>query len=151
MVELYKNPTDLLQLRSSIEDVCREYGVPDPARWLATIMTGNDPRPMDAPIVEMIKKIVYREFEEDEEGDPFPDESEWAALVDHVLSSGLYAKARVPLQDSHKAAQKLMDFLHRQQKSTAMTVKDATPKYDELPALTDKDVKRVKKIFDDVF
>ena len=144
MEELYNSPDDITSLRNAIAGVCEYYKVPDPARWLAVLMTGQDPRPMEAPILDMVR----REFDE-EGGTPFPDHGEWGAIVDHVLSSGLYENARVPLQDSLKAAQKLMDFLHKHQKQVTAEVQDISRT--EPSDITDADVIRVRKIFNDVF
>lgn len=148
MSEKYTSPDNIQSLRKAIAGVCKHYQVPDPARWLATIMTGQDPRPLDAPILDMVRKIVYREFDE-EGGEPFPDTAEWAELVEHVLSSGLYEKARVPLQESHKAAQKLMDFLHKNQKQVTAEITEVEAK--EPADLTDADIIRIRKILNDVF
>lgn len=149
MKKEYTSAPDIQSLRKDIAEACERHQVPDPARWLASIMAGQDPRNMDAPIIDLIRKIEYREFDE-EGGTPFPDESEWRELVDHVLSSGLYEHARVPIGESHKAAQKLMEFLHKNQKSITAEIKEV-PKRKKPKAITEKDIQRVRKIFNDVF
>ena len=151
MVARYKNPTNLIDLRQSVESICRKYKVPDPARFLASLMSGIDPRPVDAPIKQMIQQIVHQDSAD---SDVFklrlPDEHEWKTIVAHVLKSGNYEHDTIGVQESLKAAQKLMDFLHKQQKSSVSDSDVSTLEY-HISEITEDDVKRVKEIFDDVF
>lgn len=148
MADDFNIADSLPKLRNAVSQACQHYGVPNPALFHAAVMAGKDPRPMEPPLVALVRKIAHREFDEDG-GDPFPTEDEWRDLEQEVLGSGLYTFAPVSLQESHKAAHKLMDFLHKNQKQITADIKDA--EMEEPADLTDADIIRVRKILDDVF
>jgi hypothetical protein len=142
-------PRDFDGLLNAIDGVCRAKGIPDPARWLASIMAGRDPRPMETPLVEMMRKIVFRQFD-DPPGDPMPTEDEWQAMVDHVLGSGLYDRAPVDLRASQAAATKLMDHLHSKRQEIRADISGVVGPREAIPLTTDE-IHAFREMFDDVF
>jgi hypothetical protein len=143
----YTIPRDVEDLKRAITDVCQKYKVPNVASFLATIMSGVDPRNIEPPWMVKVKKIVYREFDE-EGGPPYPSHAEWDDLVPDWFS-GQYNAYPVDLKTSVDAAKKLMDFVHKNQKMITAQVEAAENREPE--DITEEDILRVRKIFNDVF
>jgi hypothetical protein len=106
---------------------------------------------MDAPLVDMVRKIAYRAFDDDPGADDMPTPDEWEAIVQHVLGSGLYEAARVPLRDSQAAATQLMQYLHSRRQELRAAVTATTVTTGPPPPLTDDEIKSFRKLFNDVF
>lgn len=141
---------EFASLREAIAGVCQSEGVPNPAAWLAHVMAGRDPRPMQSPLIQIVRKIAYRAFDG---GSDLPDQDEWTAIVEHVLGSGLYESARVGLRESQSAAQELMKYLHARRRDIQAAVSaevNLTEKTAPAP-LSPSEIAEFKKIFEDVF
>lgn len=104
----------LQRLIDDVDKVAKEQGSPPPGEFLAHVMTGHDPRPVEAPIYALVKKIAFREFTDT--GEAFPTPDEWALIVEIILGSGEYDKAPVSIEHSMRATEKLMEFLHAKMK-----------------------------------
>lgn len=112
-----KQSIQMNQLQRLIEDVdkvAQEHGSPPPGEFLANVMAGRDPRPVDSPLFTLVKGIAYREFTG--AGDPFPSPDEWQLIVEIVLGSEDYQKAPVSIEHSMRAGEKLMEYLHAKMK-----------------------------------
>jgi len=104
----------LARLIDEVDKVTQERGAPAVGEFLASVMTGQDPRPVDSPLFAMVKRISFREFTG---GEAFPTLEEWTTLVSMVLGSGLYERAPVSIEQSQRAAEKLMEYLHAKMKA----------------------------------
>lgn len=136
----------LHKLMEDVERVSKRQGSPSPGEFLATVMSGQDPRPMDSPLYELVRKIALREFTG---GDPHPSEEEWTTIQTMVLDSDLYKASRVPIEQSLTAAQKLMEYLHAKMK--AVEVSGGLDVKVEVKPLTGDELDAFKERFDDEF
>ena len=112
-----KSSVQLNQLQRLINDVdkvAKESGAPAPGEFLARVMSGEDPRPIDSPLYGLVKRIGFREFHN--QGDPYPTPEEWGMICEMVLGSDEYQKSRVDIDQSLNAASRLMEYLHAKMK-----------------------------------
>lgn len=115
-----KHTTQYHQLQSLIEQVdgtTKELGGQLPGAFLASIMSGYDPREIDSPLFTITKKISFRDLEG---GENFPTKEEWDAISTIILSGG-YEKTRVPVEHSQRAAERLMEFMHAKMKAIELS------------------------------
>ena len=140
-------PTSLSDLRSAVAGLAGSLGVNDPARGLVEIAAGRDPRNIESPLVDMVRKISYRAFDG---GDPYPTPDEWQWLSDHVLNSGLYKKARVTVEMSFQAYKELMKYLHPTQASKAATI-DVGQARGEVEPLNEGEIEVFAKKYRELF
>lgn len=136
----------LQRLIDEVDKVARERGAPAVGEFLATVMTGKDPRPVESPLFSLVKKIAFREFVG---GESFPTPEEWAAIVGEVLGSGLYERANVDIGLSTRAAERLMEYLHAKMK--AIEVNANVDARIEVVPLTGADLDAFKERFEDEF
>jgi len=144
-----KQKTQLEQLAKLVEevdDVCLETGTPSPGAFLATVMAGEDPRPVESELFKLVKRIAYRDLMG---GDPFPSKEEWLELVSIVLGSDAYVKTPLDASMSVRAAEKLMDFLHAKMK--AVELSGATTHLVKVEPLTAEEVDLFRERFNDEF
>ena len=144
-----KQEVQLNQLQRLIDQVgktSKDLGGVLPGEFLASVMSGKDPRPMDSPLYKLVRKIALREFSG---GDPMPTPEEWEQIRTIVLESGLYRAARVPIEQSLAAAQKLMEFLHARLK--AVEISGGLGVQMEVKPLTGAALDAFKKRFEDEF
>lgn len=128
------------QLRDQVAALCEGEQIPEPGEFLASLMSGRDPRNRPALLYNVVNKIAM-------DRGPLspPDVDEWEMICDLVLNSGLYQTEPVPLETSVKAAEKLMDFLHAKLKAVELTADiEVTTKV--IP-LTDEEIERFKDIW----
>jgi hypothetical protein len=119
-MERDKPTTQLKQLHTLIEQVevtTKSLGGQLPGAFLASVMSGYDPREVDSPLFTLVKKISFRDLEG---GENFPTPEEWLAVSEEILSGG-YERARVPVEQSQRAAEKLMEFLHAKMKAVELS------------------------------
>lgn len=138
-----------IQLRRLIDDVDRvatEKGIPAPGEFLAMIMAGQDPRPMDSPLYELVKRIQFREFAG---GDAYPTPAEWSDIIDMVLNSDEYRRSRIGIEQSLRASEKLMEYLHAKMK--AVEVSGGLDVKLEVTPLTGDELDAFKAKFEDEF
>ena len=149
MAILNKKAVQLEQLQRLISDVERvtiEKGSPAPGEFLASVMSGFDPRNIESPLYDIVRKISLREFTG---GDPLPTMGEWTEISSIVLSDSQYRKARVPIEQSLQAAQRLMDFLHAKMK--AVEVSGSMDVTLEVKPLSGADLDAFKERFENEF
>lgn len=137
------------RLNALIEQVDRvsdERGSMPVGEWLATVMSGLDPRPINSPLYDLVRKSAMREYTG---GDPrFTDEE--CELIRHlVLETDEYKHARVTLDQSMSAANKLMDFLHAKMK--AVEVSGGLDVRLEIQPLTEAELDAFRARFDDEY
>jgi hypothetical protein len=104
---------DSKELFAEIEQICKEGGVDEPARFLASVMTGSDPREPVSPLYRMFLKI----------GEDPPTPGQWRELRDLVLGDPAYKPTRVSFTASAKAAKSLLEYLHPKLKSTEVSAR----------------------------
>jgi len=111
-----KNETDTL--REMIIDAVGEGSlVSEPAKFLAALMAGKDPRQKSSELYRLMKQINDDERQ--------PNEDEWIEMKELVLYTDLYRPAPVSLDESAKAAKELMAYLHAKLRSTTVKGKIA--------------------------
>ena len=145
-----KQTTQINQLQRLIDEVdkvARDRGAPAVGEFLATVMSGKDPRPVESPLYALVKRITFREFTIG--GDPFPTPDDWIAIVTEVLGSGLYEKAFVDIGLSTRAAEKLMEYLHAKMKS--VEVNATVDARIHITPLTDDELDGFRERFNDEF
>lgn len=134
----------LQELRTIIKSSMKKWDSDpgDPAEFLAEIVAGRDPRPLDTSLYELIKDLDAE--------DEMPSKDEWAIIKHMVLHTDKYKRERVSVEESTKAAMKLMEFLHPKQKSVEI---EGTLHHEHkiLPTLNKKEMKAFKKVFEDLF
>jgi len=145
-----KHSTQMNQLQRLIKEVdtvASDKGSPAPGEFLARVMAGEDPRPIDAPLYALVKRIAFREFSG--QGDAYPTPDEWSLITEVVLSTDEYKQARVGVEQSLRAAEKLMEYLHAKMKS--VEVQGQLDVRLEVVPLTGDDLTEFKARFDDEF
>lgn len=133
----YNIPKSIAELREQLERTLLQLGIPSSMVFLTSIMAGRDPRPMEAPIKEMVRK-PHMEFLDGTRETPHPTDDEWLEISDHVLSSGLYDQARVGLRESVAAAKEVTKYTTATQKHETVVQGSGGPV--ELPELTEAEV-----------
>lgn len=111
----------LSKLIQQVDKTTGEAGAPGVGEFLACIMTGRDPRPIDSPLFTLVKRIAMRQYDMSIMSASMPNEFEWSEIVNIVLNSGLYQKAFVDVKQSQQAAEKLMEYLHAKMKSVELS------------------------------
>ena len=104
-------------IRDMIYSVCGDGIAAEPAKFLASLMAGKDPRDKDSKLYQLIKQI--------RDEDRKPKRDEWITICNMVLATDLYRPVPVSLTDSHKAASQLMEYLHAKKKSVSIRGKIA--------------------------
>jgi len=133
---------DGLTILEKVQSICLMAGCPEPDEFLASVMTGVDPRFDASPIYHLISEIVRSN------GDAPPNEKEWAQIRTMVLDDPAYRPARVELPVSIKAGERLMDHLYPRLKAVEVTG-DAKPR--EVQPLTESELAKFKKSLDDEY
>lgn len=136
----------LQRLIDEVDRVSRERGAPGVGEFLATVMSGKDPRPVESPLFSMVKKISFREFTG---GEAFPTPHEWEAITTEVLGSGRYERAFVDIGLSTRAAEKLMEYLHAKMKAIEVNA-NVNARVEVVP-LTGDELDAFKERFEDEF
>lgn len=113
--------TEETNIRKMIQSVCGDDLTAEPAKFLASLMAGRDPRERESDLYRLIKQI------RDEERKPKKDE--WTRICQMVLYTDLYRPVPVSLDESHKAARQLMEYLHAKKKSVSVRGKIAHKVY----------------------
>lgn len=126
-------------LRERVEQLCGRVNVPTPGEFLASIMSGVDPRPRCPLLVHYVRQIR----------DEVPQKDDWDFIRDLILDSGKYDKEPVTLEESIKAAEKLMDFLHAKLK--AVEIQQDINMQVQVAPLTDDEIRRFKMIWSERF
>ena len=145
-----KQSTQLNQLQRLIDEVDRvaiESGSPAPGEFLARVMAGEDPRPLDSYLYTLVKRIAFREFSGS--GENYPTPEEWATVVETVLGSDEYRKAPITIDQSLRATEKLMEYLHAKMRS--IEVQGNLGIRLEVKPLTGEDLDKFKEKFDEEF
>ena len=128
--------TDNKALFEAIEKVCRDGGVDEPAQFLASVMTGTDPREPVSELFRLVLKI----------GEDRPTQGQWEELRTLVLESPAYKPTRVSFAASQKAAKTLLEYLHPKLKSTEVSARLSAAVGITAP-LTPEDVKTFEDWF----
>jgi hypothetical protein len=136
----------LEELRNQVADLCSRTEVPEPGEFLASLMSGVDPRKRD-PLLRSLVLAAVREAGGDRSVPPSPED--WSDIADLVLDSGMYDSEPVPLETSYQAATKLMEYLHAKLKSVEVSA-DVNLSAAVVP-LTDEEIERFKRIWDSRF
>ena len=148
MIDKHKTQLNQLQrLIDAVDSVASDMGSPPPGEFLATVMAGTDPRPIEAPLYALVKRIAFREFSG--QGDAFPTPEEWSMITETVLSTDEYKQSRVTLDQSLRASERLMEYLHAKMKS--IEVSGAMNVRVEVAPLTGADLDEFKARFDNEF
>ena len=130
----YTIPKSIAELKEQLERILLQLGIPSSMAFLTSVMAGRDPRPMEAPIKEMVRK-PHMEFLDGARETPNPTDDEWLEISDHVLSSGLYDQARVPFRDSVFAAKEVARYTTPVQRQEVVVQGSVGPV--ELPEITE--------------
>lgn len=133
-------------LRDKVARLCGETDVPEPAEFLASVMSGTDPRRRD-PLLRSLVLSAVRENGGDRTTPPSPDD--WSFIVDLVLDSGLYDAEPVPLDVSYAAAKELLQYL--ESKLKAVEVSGTLDANVHVVPLSDEEIQRFKEIWDSRF
>lgn len=119
MFELTNRKKDILEeLRTAVSDLCDETNVPEPGVFLAEIMSGRDPRNQCSKLYKFVKSLA----ESDEE----PNEIDFEYIKFLVLGVpplfiSQYEPERVDINQSIKAAEKLIEYLHAKLKAVEVS------------------------------
>lgn len=108
---------DSKKVREAIEAVCNDDILGEPAKFLASLMAGIDPRGKDSKLYRTIKQI--------RDEDRKPSNSEWRQICNLVLSTDMYRPVPVGLAESSQAAKQLMEYLYGKKKSVSVRGKVA--------------------------
>jgi len=134
------------QLRERVSRLCDRTDVPEPGEFLASLMSGSDPRRRD-PLLRSLVLAVVRESGGDQSIPP--NSEDWSEIVSLVLDSGLYETEPVPLEVSTAAARELLQYLEAKLKAVEVSG-DLDVNLRVVP-LTDDEIKRFKGIWDGQF
>jgi len=119
-------------LANDLDGWLDESGTPDPGRFLAMVMAGQDPR--TGTDVSELWALV------NQNADRRPSKADWDRIVAIVLSDDRYQRDFVSSEESLKAAKTLMEFLYAKRKaievsghvSSTVRVVSLTPEQIEL-------------------
>lgn len=100
---------DLETIISEIEAACPEGETP--ARFLASVMAGIDPRADVSPLYRAVLAA----------GEGVPSQAAWEEIRSLVLRDPAYKPGRVTFKDSAKAARVLLEYLYPKLKSTEVS------------------------------
>lgn len=128
-------------LKDRVAALCKETDVPEPGEFLASLMAGTDPRKRYGLLYTYTKRLV-----KDQGPDEPPGADDWDFIRDLILDSGFYEPEPVALEQSIKAAEKLMDFLHAKLKAQEVTVNASVTHKVEAP--TPDQIRKFKEIWD---
>ncbi len=130
------------ELRAKVSELCERTDVPEPGEFLASIMSGIDPRRKESSLVRIVREM------NDELGDddPGPDRDSWDFLASYVLGSGLFETEPVSLEVSYAAAKELMNYLNAKLKAIELSG-DVDVNVRVVP-LTDEEIERFKRVWD---
>jgi len=100
-------------LAQELGKYCDDTGAPDPGRFLAELMAGQDPRPgQTSRLYQLVKRGRNEET---------PEPEDWAEIVEIVTSDDRFMRDFVPADVSFQAATKLMDFLYAKRKAVEIS------------------------------
>lgn len=142
-------PKQYLEIIERVETLAGELGIPDPLSYHMVRASGRDPRPMDSPLLALVRDIAYRAFEDD--GDPLPTEGEWQEIVNEVLGSALYKQARVSSKESAESMNKVFDIIYARKMDGARAAAEAEKTTDPLQEPSEETILKVRKIFEYVY
>lgn len=134
------------ELRDKVSRLCERTEVPEPGEFLASLMSGTDPRKRD-PLLRSLVLGVIRGNGGDRTVPPSPED--WSFIVDVVLDSGLYDDEPVTLETSYAAAKELMNYLNAKLK--AIELSGEVDHNVRVVPLTDEEIERFKTIWDSKF
>lgn len=133
---------DSKRVREAIEAICKDDILSEPAKFLASLMAGIDPRGKDSRLYRFIKQI--------RDEDRLPNDAEWRKLCNLVLSTDLYRPVPVGLADSHNAAKQLMEYLYGKKKAISVRGKVAH-KHIVIKPLTPEEIETFEEWFNSEF
>ena len=100
-------------LAQDLGEYCDDTGTPDPGRFLAEIMGGQDPRPgSTSKLWELINKFRNEDI---------PDEYTWGEIKSLVLSDDRYRRNFVDIDQSIKAAERLAEYMYAKRKAVEVS------------------------------
>ena len=130
-------PLTVHQLREMIND----GDLKDPIIFLESVMNGQDPREFG----ELYQLVVdIEDFCED----GVPSSSEWAEVVDLVITRFKYRS--VGMNDSMVASKTLMEYLHPKKKQIEATTITQSSNHQDNP-LTEEEIIMFREKFNDEF
>lgn len=112
----------------------------DPLIFMESVMNGQDPRDISS-IYALVRDI-------DDFSGGEPSRSDWAEIVDHVVSRFKYTN--VPLDKSLSAAKSLSEYIHPKKKQIELDDKSNKEDSSATP-LTEEEIELFKEIFNDEF
>ncbi|PHS61205.1 MAG: hypothetical protein COB09_18630 [Thalassobium sp.] len=125
-------------VEKKVFDMCEETGTPMPLEFLATIMSGRDPRRNSNIYTHL--KLIQDHYQDDA---PPSHSHYWEDLV--YMIENEYEEAPVTLQESQAAAKQIAEYVHSKKRnvqvSGELTVQKVQP-------LTSKEVRLFQKKFD---
>lgn len=125
----------------NLRDLIHKKEAADPLVFLESVMNGGDPRRL-SDIYELIMEIDS--FSGDGIG-----KSEWAEIVDHVISKNKYYN--VSISESTAAAKTLAEYLHPKRKQIEIKGSGVGNVNLEENPLTEEEIELFKEKFNDDF
>lgn len=131
---------------SLLKDVARvmdEKSIGSPAEYLATVMSGEDPRIDDTRLLDIVSEIRERGL------DATPTLDEWLEIMDIIINNERYHKIMLPIEHSNKAAEILAKHLYTQK--TEQKTKAQIEAHVKITPLKKKEIRKFKKIFNEEY
>ncbi len=94
-------------IEKKIKKLCRKHKVVEPLEFLAQIAAGKDPR----YISDLFDRVIAIE---EQYGDDVPDEWDWLEIKEVIKER--YKHFLVPVNESTKAANQLLEYSHAKKK-----------------------------------
>lgn len=137
----------LEDLKNAVADLCQETNVPEPGVFLAEIMSGRDPRNQCSKLYTFVKQLA-------ESGEE-PNEVDFEYIKYLVLGvpplfTSQYEPERVDINQSIRAAEKLIEYLYAKLKAVEVSGNVGLD-VRVLPPLSDEEIKRFKERWDKEF
>jgi len=123
-------------LDKKVEDLCDKHGVVEPLEFLTQVAAGQDPRYV-SDLYDKIKAIEH------EYGDELPDDWDWLEIKEIIKER--YKHFVVPLAESHKAMNQILEYTHAKKKQVDHTGRIDTTK--QVQPLSRKEIRVFTKKF----
>jgi len=142
-INRYMKRLSSASLHKDVGRVMESSGIGSPAEYLATVMSGEDPRIEGSRLLDIISGIRDRGLDE------LPSLDEWIEISEIISTNEMYSKVLLPIEHSTRAAEQLAKYLYSQ-KSESKNHNEVKAEI-KIEPLSKKEMKRFKKIFESEF
>ena len=142
-----KIPMTAGEASSTISEFAAREGCMDPFRILLVMATGRHPYDDESPAVEKARDIMHRISE----GGEGPSHAEWMSIAADILDDERFRTPVVPAHTAMAAAKAALDYAQKYKIADNQPGIKSHNTNHEVEELTDAEIKRIKKVFQNSF